>query len=390
MNIRKSVLVGAVAFFASVSAVFADVTINITGATAFRAAAHNSIIAALGGNGVVAYAFSTSAGGVVAGATTAAALSTADRAIFRGSIASLPALGVVTVRCSWSGSTGGIASVVTGTTVSVPLTTTTMTTAGVNGGITFESVIPKFTFSDVAQAASNNPTPALNGTQVGVVPFMFLAQEGAPTGITNMTDQLFAALYSTGSTPLSTFTGSSADESITVVPTGRANTSGTRVTILSETGYGFGRAVNQFQPTISGGQVTVLGTTPLGTYGNGGFSSNSGVRLVLEAPMSPGLSSFLVVGYLTISDALQAVPNGAKSLTYNGVAYSEDNVKNGSYSLWGYQWFYDNGSLTSDEASFRDTFVATIPANLGTAGIPIPDMKVTRQGGDGGPVLTNL
>jgi len=36
------------------------------------------------------------------------------------------------------------------------------------------------------------------------------------------------------------------------------------------------------------------------------------------------------------------------------------------------------------------SFVAAIPANLGTAGIPIPDMKVTRQGGDGGPIFTNL
>ncbi len=383
MNIRKSVLVGAVALFATVSSVFADVTINITGATAFRAAAHTSIIATLGGNGVVQYAYSTAAGGTVAGATTAAQLATADRAIFVGPV---DGLGTVTVRCSWSGSTGGITSLVTATTVPVPVIGTTKSTSGVNGGITFESAVPKFSFSDVAQAASNNPTPALNGTQVGVVPFMFLAQEGAPVGMTNMTDQLFAALYSTGSAPLSTFTGSSADEAVLVVPTGRANTSGTRVSILAETGYGFLNAVNQFQPTVSGGFVTALGSA-----GNGGFSSNSNVRTVLEAPMSAGLAdSFLVAGYLTISDALQAVTNGAKALTYNGVSYSEDNVKNGSYSLWSYQWFFNVDGLTTDEETFRDTFVATIPANLGTAGIPIPDMKVSRSGGDGGQIFTNL
>ena len=377
MNIRKSVLVVAVALFATVSSVFADVTINITGATAFRAAAHTSIIATLGGAGTAAYAYSNSSGGTVSN------LASADRSIFVGPVAGL---GTVTVRCSWSGSTGGIASLVTGSTVSVPVMSTTVSTAGVNGGISFESVVAKFSFSDVAQAASNNPTPALNGTQVGVVPFMFLAQEGAPTGITNITDQLFAALYSTGSTPLSTFTGSVADEALLVVPTGRANTSGTRVSILAETGYGFANAVNQFQPTMSGGFVTALGSAS-----NGGYSSNSNVRTVLETPMSAGLAnSFLFVAYLTISDAQQAVTNGAKALTYNGVAYSAENVKNGSYSLWSYQWFFNVDGLTADEETFRDTFVATIPANLGTAGIPIPDMKVTRSGGDGGQILTNL
>lgn len=383
MNLRKSVLLGAVALFATVSSVLADVTINITGATAFRAAAHTSIIATLGGDGVVSYAFSKADGTAVAGATTAAQLSTADRSIFVGPVAGL---GTVTVRCSWSGSTGGITSLVTGSNVSFPVIGTTRSTSGVNGGITFESAVAKFSFSDVAQEASNNPTPALNGTQVGVVPFMFLAQDGAPSGITNMTDQLFAALYSTGSTPLSMFTGSVADEELLVIPTGRANTSGTRVSILAETGYGFATTVNQFQPTVSGGFVTAIGSA-----GNGGFGSNSNVRTVLEAPMSVGLAdSFLVVGYLTISDALQAITNGAKGLTYNGVAYSEENVKNGSYSLWSYQWFFNVDGLTTDETTFRDTFVATIPANLGTAGIPIPDMKVTRSGGDGGQIFTNL
>jgi hypothetical protein len=377
MNIRKSVLLGAAALFATVSSVIADVTINITGATAFRAAAHTSIIATLGGNGVVQYAYSTAAG---AAATN---LSSADRAIFVGPVAGL---GTVTVRCSWSGSTAGIASVVTASPVSVPVLSTSISTAGVNGGISFENVVPKFSFSDVAQAASNNPTPALNGTQVGVVPFMFLAQEGAPLGITNMTDQLFAALYATGSAPLSTFTGSSADESKFVIPTGRNTGSGTRVTILAETGYGFTTPVNQFQPTITGSEVTAIGSAS-----NNGYSSNSGVRAVLEVPMSASLTnSFLVVGYLTISDALQAITNGAKQLTYNGVPYSEENVKNGSYSLWGYQWLYSADGLTTDETTFLNAFIGLIPANLGTAGIPIPDMKVIRSGGDGGQISTLL
>jgi len=378
MKLSKYILATAVALFASASVSYADLVVNITGATAFRAAAHTSIIAALGGAGVTQYAFSTTTG------VAASNLSSADRAIFRGTVSGIT--GTVTVRASWSGSTTGIASVVNATTVSVPLTTTTMTTGGTNGGISFENVVPKFSFSDVAQAASNTPTPALTGNQVGVVPFQFIAQKGAPSGITNMTDQLHAALFSTGSAPLSTFTGSSADELTLVVATGRNNGSGTRVTILSETGYGFNTPVQQFQPTITG--VTPNSSiTVLGSASNNGYSSNSGVRTVLEA--NP-LSGFLVASYLTISDATQAITNGAKGLTYNGVPYSVANVVNGQYSLWGYQWFYQAAGLNGDETTFVTSFVAAIPANLGTAGIPIPDMKVTRSGGDGGAILTNL
>ncbi len=383
MKLSKTLLASAVALFAAASVSYADLVINITGATAFRAAAHTSIYAALGGAGNVSYAFSKDDG------TAAVNIATADRSIFVGTVASL---GTVTVRCSWSGSTAGIASVVNATTVQVPLTTTPLATGnadlegGVNGISGFEAVVPKFSFSDVAQAASNTPTPALNGTQVGVVPFMFLAQNGAPVGFTNMTDQLMASLYSTGSTPLSMFTGSVADEGVLVLPTGRNTGSGTRVTILAETGYGFTNPVSQFQPTIVSDEVTALGIP-----GNNGYGSNSGVRIVLESTMSEDFEgAFLFAGYLTISDALQAIGNGSSELTYNGVAYSEENVKNGSYSLWGYQWLYNADGLTGDETTFRNTFVATIPANLGTAGIPIPEMKVTRSGGDGGAIGTNL
>ena len=382
MKLSKYILASAVALFASATVSYADLVVNITGATAFRAAAHTSIIAALGGAGVTQYAFSTATG------AAAANLATADRAIFVGTVANIP--GTVTVRASWSGSTAGIASVVNATTVSVPLLNTTVSITGVNGIGTvannFQAVVPKFSFSDVAQAASNTPTPALTGNQVGVVPFQFIAQKGAPLGITNMTDQLHAALYSTGSVPLSTFTGSSADEATLVVATGRNNGSGTRVTILAETGYGFNTTVQQFQPTITG--VTPNSSiTSLGSATNNGYSSNSGVRIVLEANPLPG---FLVASYLTISDATQAIANGAKGLTYNGVPYSVANVVNGQYSLWGYQWFYQAAGLNADETEFVTSFVAAIPANLGTAGIPIPDMKVTRQGGDGGPIFTNL
>ena len=106
----------------------------------------------------------------------------------------------------------------------------------------------------------------------------------------------------------------------------------------------------------------------------------------------------MIISYLTLSDAV-AISDvngpgtgvGAKSLTYNGIPYSSDNVQNGSYTLWGYQNFYGPIGITVGEQSFFDTFVAEIPNALDPLanGITIPDMNVTRNGGDGGPVTPN-
>jgi hypothetical protein len=58
--------------------------------------------------------------------------------------------------------------------------------------------------------------------------------------------------------------------------------------------------------------------------------------------------------------------------------------------MWGYQQFYGSSNITGPEQTFFDTFVAEIPDALGsTTGIKIPEMNVTRFGGDGGIVSPN-
>ena len=54
---------------------------------------------------------------------------------------------------------------------------------------------------------SQRPNAPLAGGPVGVVPFMFLAGEGAPAELKNMTDQLHSTLWSVGQLPISFFTG---------------------------------------------------------------------------------------------------------------------------------------------------------------------------------------
>lgn len=401
MKFKISLLAGlaALGFASSASA---QTEFVITGATAFRAAANNSIIAILGGPGVCQYAFTGTQG-----------LSGSNRAIFKGTI---DGIGEVVIKASWSGSTQGILDLADQNPVQVLTSGNPTSTAGINLGEganpapAFETKVPSWAFSDVDKLQSQRPNAPFLGGPVGVVPFMFIAGESAPATMTNMTDQLHEALWSTGSVPLSMFTGDVADANRIVVSTGRNNGSGTRALILAETQYGAFTDVFQwehdgaFQGTRTDGSPIVAikrADIPLQSQGNGGYSSNSGVRDMLTRPSTNVTvggetgKNIVICSYLTISDALAATGynpvtgaisggEGAKPMTYNGVRYSIENVRNGSYSLWGYQQFYQDPDTTPEEVTFDALFRASIPNTMGSAGIPIPDMRVDRALIDGG------
>ena len=395
MKVNKLVM-GASLVLALSSAANGQTVINITGATAFRAAANNSIISLLGGAGVTKYAYTGTQG-----------IGGTNRAIFKGTVAGI---GAVTIRASWSGSTQGIADCATGTPVQVleddELLLPT-TTAGSNVTGPFEPVnqVAQFAFSDVSQASSTTLSPSLTGAEVGVVPFAFVANASAPAGMTNMTDQIMASLYANATVPLRAFTGIPLDDA-PVYASGRNDGSGSRALVLAETRYGVFSALQQFTGVTNQSTGVMESLT---FVGNGGYSSNSGIRdLVYGVSSSVSVEGgaagpAIVLSYLTISDWISATVTGknfdpdgagplpvqnqkAKGLTYNGVAYSEEAVKQGAYTLWGYQWLYQAPTITPTELNFFNLFVAAIPANLGTAAIPIPNMVATRSGGDGGPV----
>lgn len=350
------------------SSAFAQTVINVTGATAFRAASHAAIQNSLED---VEYAWVGNQ-----------ALSGANRAIFKGKINGEDYI----IRTSWSGSGDGVAALLDASPVEVlALSTAVSSAGGVVSAPSYEQGIAKFSFSDVAQNATNRPTPSLAATQVGVVPFMFVASKSAVgSGFTNVSSQQFSALYSLGYSPLSLFTGNASDTRL-VVPTGRASSSGTRITVLAETGFGIYSSVAQWQINGSG----PISMDDLAEFApNAGYSSNSFIRDIVQR--ESGTGEPLVFGYLTVSDALAATANGnAQALTYNGVAYSVDNVTSGKYTLWGYQQLFNVDGLSAQENTFKNTLVNAIPANLGNAGIAIPQMKVTRTGGEGGTILPN-
>lgn len=374
MKTIKLLLAG-VLFACLTSLASAQTVINVTGATAFRAAAHDAIIAILGGQGTTQYAFTGTQG-----------IGGANKAIFSGNLAGV---GSTIVRTTFSGSTQGIADVAQNNNVNFLPTSTTRTTAGNNVADASDPAQVRFAFSDVFQASATVQSPVLEATPVGVIPFVWLANNSAPATLNNMTDQIHEALYSQAILPLSFFTGVETDTT-NIYPTGRNAGSGSRATMLAETGYGVFRGVQQYTGTFSGSAITNL------TFvGNGGYSSNSGIRDLLTKTSGAvsvdggAPESLIVVGYLTIPDALAALGAGtpAREMFYNGSQYSLNNVINGKYTLWGYEILLNRSGLTAAESTFRTALINTIPTTLTpSTGVPIPDMNVTRFGGDGGLV----
>ena len=397
MKLKYSLILGALAL-ATGSAPAATRVFNLTGATAFRASSHNAIISVLGGSGTTKFAY-----------TGTSSITGSNRAIFVGSMAAFPGDTII-VRTSWSGSTQGILDVADQNAIQfldstvridgTPGAGNPVTTAGYNLGgsgldaAEFTTAVAQWSFSDVDKLLSQRPSYAFNGGPVGVVPFMFIAGEGAPAALNNMNDQLHAKLWSTGQLPIAMFTGD-ADDTTTVLATGRNDGSGTRAAILSETQYGAFTPVVQFGASFQGTRTNTYPTGKLlvlSELNNGGGASNSDVR-DLVTRRSDDLTfagqpiDAIFVSYLTISDANSAVTEGAQAMTYNGVSFSAANVKNGKYTLWSYQQLYRDSDATAQEVTFDTAFRSALPATLdGVNAIAISDMAVVRDGGDGGPV----
>jgi hypothetical protein len=395
----------------------ADVTFNITGSTAFRSVTMQAIVNTL-----------TDATSCWEGS----ALGSSDRASFRGTVTGID--GIVTVNTRWSGSVEGMTAVAAGVPIGDWLNpapgdfqSTTNGTFGNQKTVGFfprQSLTPTVACSDVGQGATA-VTADLEDTIGGIIPFRFLASESAPATFTNITDQQHEALWSAGTLPLWVFTGDAADTRICYA-IGRDAGSGTRVTRLAETRYGITTPVTQFRVTTTGSGLTLASTlfrtfpnqieepgTISGQFkhptlsGNGGYTSNSTLATILASTTtsvviqnSAGVNRFggvpqsiVAVGHVGLNDGNNAVNGGAKSLTYNGVGYSIDNVRTGKYTAWGYlHVFNQNGVLSDDEIAARDAIVGAFATSMFPfgatleAGIADDENMLVVRGEDGGLV----
>jgi len=402
MKIKSLLIVSSFAL-ASASLVKADAVINITGATAFRSAAVAAIKSSLGS---CTYAYD--------GSTE----SKQTYGIYKGSLSGVT--GNTTIRTFWSGSVEGLRDLSQNNNVTFLPTSTTMTTGGSSNATTtgLDNAKAQLAFSDV-YSVSTPYDSGVSGTRVGIIAFRFVASESANGTLTNVTSQNFRNLAVNGYTPAYLFTGN-ASHTTPVYLTGRNDGSGTRVSVLAETGYGYANKVKQYKATMGAGNTTISDLTlwPTSDTGyisdvyntdaaaNGGYSSGGTVATVLGGTSSSvqirtaagavngAPKSVFVLSYLGTSDSATAVTAGAVALTYNGVALNmsgssisnPDVIKRGAYTLWANeQLYWRTGTDIGDVETVRDTLVAALPTNIGSAGVPVGDMTVSRSQ-DGGLV----
>jgi hypothetical protein len=422
---------------------YSQTVVDITGATAFRSAAIAAIRAKFAAGGNYQYAHDAASGGV-SGANKAifkgtfqgVTGTTVVRCSWNGSVEGIRALVDADFNPSYYQN-------VVGNFVTAAASAggeTHKDTAGF--AKSEETSQSEIAFSDVTK----NSTPYAASTlspaspQCGVVVFTMLTNEGST--ITNVTSKQFRALFSNGSQPLSLFTGVAADESM-VYAVGRNDGSGTRTAYLAETGYGITTPVNQFMITnnssttittlrkvaaggVGSGTDGVNDATNASTVwaqdidGNGGYFSGSVIRghmgktaanvTVYDANGTDALQEggkADLVTWITLADANTARTNGAVVCGFNGVklddfaagtfasgnstfnaltAVDKAKVTHGAYTAWGYQQMYArNGAYVTNTKLVYDGIKASIPANIGTAGIPFADMAVSRPS-DGGVV----
>lgn len=420
-----------------VTPTFADVVVDITGATAFRAACLTAIKARFDASGAAyQYSHDRAEGDYI----------NATRSLWVGTFPGVS--GTTTIRTSFNGSVQGVRALVDSPaqdpTYYNNLTATNLiTAAAVGGGETFTTT-PGFTktliaaqseiaFSDVAASSTPYSSPLQPADPAaGVVVFTMMTNQGST--VTNVTSQNFRALLATGLQPLSLFTGNAADDTL-VFATGRNDGSGTRTAYLAESGFGITRPVNQFIANVSSGEtISVIQLAPQGGVnvpalpgqsasnastvwgqdqpGNGGYNSGSGLVSALgrsgtAVTVLDELGNDVfgetvkadLVTWISLNDAVSARDLGAKFCAYNGVFLNDiatsgtsmstddlEKVTHGAYTAWSYQQMYRRNDITSgDGVTVYNGIKAAIQTSLASAGVPVTSMAVARDV-DGGIV----
>jgi len=222
---------------------------------------------------------------------------------------------------------------------------------------------------------------ALNDTQTGTVSFAFCKGAAHPSvgasygHLTNITAQNMQALVNKGYIDLSQITGDTVNDSgIDVVLVGRNSDSGTRLGVFAETGVGpVTTGANQYIALDKNGVDVSLSTSTgkvdhfaLVASDQDGYDSGAFVKATLAAAVeSPALPStkgpgghpFIEVGYVSAGDL------GGTQLTYNGVALTQGNVINGTYTLWTTEHFmYDASAVTGADLTLATLIKGNITA----------------------------
>jgi hypothetical protein len=298
-----------------------------------------------------------------------------------------------------------------------------------------ESALADVTMEDSSQAATGFTTATLTETRVGVIAFEWVAGNGSPATMDNITPLLAQAVLS-GGVPLSQFTGNAADVITPVYVVGRNFDSGTRLSCLTESGLSPFAGVQHVEATVTGTagaagssiQTLRLYTaeTVLGQFfpiGQSGYSSGSFVSDLLATPGASGAETVSgippaqqllfgaghLIGYVGRNDASRAVKtntipgNTAHRMKFNGVkiwnepiaangtpaSYNDNLITEGIYSLWEYQnlayrnGYSGNGKEVADKIALR---IQTVDGAV--SGTLLNDMHCTKAV-EGGVITSN-
>ena len=440
---KSQLLIAAVLAASTMASASAQTVINITGATAFREAAHLGIKASIS-NCVYGYQSTN--------------FSNAARAIFKGDILVGGVKTDVIVRTSWSGSVAGIRAVTTQSanyTVSYYDSSNATLTAslGANGTASLDVTAVastnqnKICFADNLQSNTPFKTPTLSGGSVGVQAFAPVINEStALTANSSITTHQLRSLIKAGSIQARYLTGNvSADTGKVIFWTGRNSLSGTRAIYLAETGVGVSNPVVQFraQTGTAGSTVSTVtdastaisalrywpteannngvdvwdaaAQTGNATVGNGGYDSGGLLGNIMQRAFTANVSIEDDSGaeYLNYSSSnialcsvvsVQELPvitaGGGKVLAYNGYLLypstflangaggltqaDKDKIIHGQYTLWSYEQLLYRSGLSTTETALISLLNTNVPANIGGNGVPLSQMLVTRatDGGD--------
>ena len=296
---------------------------------------------------------------------------------------------ITCVKAHWSGSEAGIADLVSGTEAFLADGAANSLASATPGPFVNSPV--DLAMADNNKTYSKNPTAAITGAFVGVIPFVFVKEKGSLAGITNVTDAQIRVIL-TGGSPAALVTGNAADTSW-VYLSGRDSLSGTRVNAQGDTAFGIKSSPQMVAVNADGsmlqvpaGSGTVLGDTGFGFGSGGTLAGQMGFDLsqATAVDLNVGSGHYSVISYLGISDSQTAVAAGGTVLTFNGVAESPSNVQQGLYTFWGNEFVYRKNTVSSQAQSVY-TLLASVTngINAHADNVKLIDsrtMQATRNG----------
>lgn len=440
----KNLAVGALGL-AATSLGQAQEFIHIVGSNGDRQATQTAIAHILGSSGT--WAFQGTSGYVTGTGGTGSVSSTAtgtNYGVWKGTFEGQ----TVVIKVSYIGAAGAIATIAGSLNANFVQPEEPANTGNLPDPTTgaHDLAIPDFGFSTNFQSTTvfngeyqDHEYVALDETPVGISALQFVASPGFPAAAANLTTQVAQALYSNGSVPLSLITGNPADESKIVYALGRNSDAGQRLSSYAEFGLGANATVQVWYPTANPapsplslatptGQVPAAGGTPKyggtvenivlwpieivsgvnsGSPGNGGFTTGADIAPYLTTTLSSvsykkrssAATGGYFIGYVTPGDYLARIghsgipePNRGVPLKWNGVEYTQDNLKNGSYTAWLYNRivkrsgeFEDSSLKANFFATLRDQILNTDAVSGG--GILLDSSVRVERYTDGGNVL---